>query len=89
MASTTEISTDILAPLTPDELRKIDAYWHACNYLAAGMIYLRANPLLREPLRPDLGIVAFKVAVGQRRRPAVTRARDVHDIQVIFLDQTV
>jgi hypothetical protein len=53
------------------------------------MIYLRANPLLREPLRPDLGIVAFKVAVGQRRRRAVTRARDVHDIQVIFLDQTV
>ena len=53
MAGTTEVSADILAPLTPDELRKIDAYWHACNYLAAGMIYLRANPLLREPLRPE------------------------------------
>ena len=53
MASTTEVSADMLAPLTPDELRKIDAYWHACNYLAAGMIYLRANPLLREPLRPE------------------------------------
>ena len=37
----------------------------------------------------DLGIVAFKVAVGQRGRRAVTRARDVHDIQVIFLDETV
>ena len=32
------------------ELRQIDAYWRACNYLAAGMIYLRDNPLLREPL---------------------------------------
>ncbi len=35
------------------ELRQIDAYWRACNYLAAGMIYLRDNPLLREPLRPE------------------------------------
>src|ERR1700690_603357 len=53
MASTTEVSADILAPLAPDELRKIDAYWQACNYLSAGMIYLRANPLLREPLKPE------------------------------------
>ena len=37
----------------PEELRKISAYWRACNYLCAGMIYLRANPLLREPLRPE------------------------------------
>ena len=52
MAGTTEVSA-IAAPLTPDELRKMDDYWHACNYLAAGMIYLRANPLLREPLKPE------------------------------------
>jgi xylulose-5-phosphate/fructose-6-phosphate phosphoketolase len=39
--------------LTPEELRKIDAYWRACNYLCGGMIYLRDNPLLREPLRPQ------------------------------------
>src|SRR5512136_2300325 len=39
--------------LSTEELRKIDAYWRACNYLAAGMIYLRDNPLLREPLQPD------------------------------------
>ena len=39
--------------LSADELRKIDAYWRACNYLAAGMIYLRGNPLLREPLKPE------------------------------------
>jgi xylulose-5-phosphate/fructose-6-phosphate phosphoketolase len=39
--------------LTPDELRKIDAYWRACNYMCAGMIYLHDNPLLKEPLRPE------------------------------------
>ena len=46
--------TDIpKAPLHPEELRHIHAYWRACNYLAVGMIYLRANPLLREPLKPE------------------------------------
>lgn len=39
--------------LSPIELEKIDAYWRACNYLAAGMIYLRANPLLKEPLKRE------------------------------------
>ena len=42
-------STDAFQPETA-ELEKLDAYWRACNYLAAGMIYLRDNPLLREPL---------------------------------------
>jgi xylulose-5-phosphate/fructose-6-phosphate phosphoketolase len=41
------------APLAPEELRRLDAFWRACNYLALGMIYLRDNPLLREPLRPE------------------------------------
>jgi xylulose-5-phosphate/fructose-6-phosphate phosphoketolase len=34
-----------------DELRLIDAYWRAANYLSVGQIYLQANPLLREPLK--------------------------------------
>jgi xylulose-5-phosphate/fructose-6-phosphate phosphoketolase len=38
--------------LSPVELKQIDAYWRACCYLAAGMIYLQDNPLLRKPLRP-------------------------------------
>ena len=46
-------SNNNVETLSPDELRKIDAYWRACNYLCAGMIYLRDNPLLREPLRPE------------------------------------
>jgi xylulose-5-phosphate/fructose-6-phosphate phosphoketolase len=40
-------------PLSDEELRKIHAYWRACNYLAVGMIYLRDNPLLKEPLKPE------------------------------------
>jgi xylulose-5-phosphate/fructose-6-phosphate phosphoketolase len=44
------LTTDLL---TPTELQRIDAYWRACNYLCAGMIYLRDNPLLREPLRAE------------------------------------
>ncbi|HUY19312.1 MAG TPA: phosphoketolase family protein [Candidatus Binataceae bacterium] len=38
-------------PLSSDELRKIDAYWQASLYLCMGMLYLRDNPLLREPLK--------------------------------------
>ena len=41
--------------LTDEELRAIDAWWRAANYLSAGQIYLRSNPLLREPLsREDI-----------------------------------
>jgi xylulose-5-phosphate/fructose-6-phosphate phosphoketolase len=40
-------------PLGTEELRKLDAYWRACNYLSVGMIYLKGNPLLREPLQPE------------------------------------
>lgn len=39
--------------LSADELRKMDAYWRACNYLSLGMLYLKDNPLLREPLRVE------------------------------------
>jgi xylulose-5-phosphate/fructose-6-phosphate phosphoketolase len=39
------------APLSPDELRKIDAYWRASLYLSLGMLYLKDNPLLREGLK--------------------------------------
>ena len=38
-------------PLSPEELRKMHAYWRAANYLSVGQIYLYANPLLREPLK--------------------------------------
>jgi xylulose-5-phosphate/fructose-6-phosphate phosphoketolase len=39
------------SPLSADELRLVDAWWRAANYLSVGQIYLLDNPLLREPLR--------------------------------------
>ncbi len=50
MATATSTETE---PLAADELRKIDAYWRAANYLSVGQIYLLANPLLREPLKVE------------------------------------
>ena len=40
-------------PLSPEELRKMNAYWRAANYLSVGQIYLHDNPLLKEPLELD------------------------------------
>ncbi len=37
--------------LSPDQLRKMHAYWRAANYLSVGQIYLFDNPLLKEPLK--------------------------------------
>ena len=42
-----------MASLSDQDLSRIDAYWQAANYLGAGQIYLRDNPLLREPLKPE------------------------------------
>jgi xylulose-5-phosphate/fructose-6-phosphate phosphoketolase len=47
----TSTSTAVDGPLSTDELRRIDAWWRAANYLSVGQIYLLDNPLLREPLR--------------------------------------
>src|ERR687897_206316 len=44
---------DGVSRLSPDELRLIDRYWRAANYLSVGQIYLLDNPLLREPLEAE------------------------------------
>jgi xylulose-5-phosphate/fructose-6-phosphate phosphoketolase len=41
------------ASLSARELELMNAYWRACNYLSVGMIYLKDNPLLREPLHTE------------------------------------
>ncbi len=41
------------AQLTSDQLRALDGYWRAANYLSVGQIYLMSNPLLTEPLTPE------------------------------------
>jgi xylulose-5-phosphate/fructose-6-phosphate phosphoketolase len=40
-------------PLSPELLRRMDAYWRAANYLSVGQIYLYDNPLLKKPLRRE------------------------------------
>jgi xylulose-5-phosphate/fructose-6-phosphate phosphoketolase len=40
-------------PLSPELLKKMDAWWRAANYLNIGQIYLMANPLLKEPLKAE------------------------------------
>ncbi|MGH7131581.1 MAG: phosphoketolase family protein [Phycisphaerales bacterium] len=47
----TRASSD--GPLSPEEMRRIDAYWRASNYLSVGQIYLFDNPLLRQPLKRE------------------------------------
>ena len=39
--------------LSKHDLSTLDAYWRASNYLAAGQIYLKKNPLLSDPLAPE------------------------------------
>jgi xylulose-5-phosphate/fructose-6-phosphate phosphoketolase len=44
-------TVQIKAPLNSEELQKMNAYWRAANYLSVGQIYLRNNPLLKQPLK--------------------------------------
>jgi xylulose-5-phosphate/fructose-6-phosphate phosphoketolase len=44
---------DKIQKATPEQLTKLHAYWRACNYLAAGMIYLQDNVLLKQPLQAE------------------------------------
>jgi xylulose-5-phosphate/fructose-6-phosphate phosphoketolase len=52
-ASQAVASPAVRNPITTEELNRMNAYWRACNYLSGAMIYLHANPLLREPLKPE------------------------------------
>jgi xylulose-5-phosphate/fructose-6-phosphate phosphoketolase len=53
MANRDSPHTNARHPLANEELQLMHAWWCACNYLSIGMIYLRANPLLRENLKPE------------------------------------
>ncbi|MDJ0577369.1 MAG: phosphoketolase family protein, partial [Xenococcaceae cyanobacterium MO_234.B1] len=77
-------------PLSPEELRKIHAYWRACNYLAAGMIYLRDNPLLKEPLKPEQ--IKYRLLGHWGASPALSfsyihlnRLINKYDLNAIFM----
>jgi xylulose-5-phosphate/fructose-6-phosphate phosphoketolase len=53
MAKMAVIDMKDALPLTAEEVRRMNAYWRAANYLSVGQIYLSDNPLLREPLKLD------------------------------------
>jgi xylulose-5-phosphate/fructose-6-phosphate phosphoketolase len=78
------------APAAAQELQLLDAYWRACNYLSVGMIYLKDNPLLREPLRPEH--VKHRLLGHWGASPALSfvwvhmnRMIVRHDLDVIFV----
>ena len=77
-------------PLSPEELTRLDAYWRACNYLSVGMIYLRGNPLLKEPLTTDH--VKHRLLGHWGASPALSlvwvhlnRLIVAHDLDMIFV----
>lgn len=49
----TEKTSSTANTLSTEMLHNINAYWRAANYLSVGQLYLRDNPLLREPLKLD------------------------------------
>lgn len=78
------------APLTAEALTLIDEYWRACNFLALGMTYLKANPLLRQPLQPEH--VKDRLLGHWGASPGLAfayihleRAIQVHDLDVLFM----
>ena len=83
-------STVTGSPLSADEARKIDAYWRAFNYLALGMTYLKANPLLKEPLTAEH--VKDRLLGHWGASPGLAfsyvhlnRAIKAHDLDVVFM----
>src|SRR6266850_950614 len=77
-------------PLDPNELKLINTWWLACNYLSVGMIYLRDNPLLKEPLKVEH--VKHRLLGHWGASPALSfvwvhlnRVIVKHDLDVIFV----
>jgi len=76
--------------LSPEMMRKIDAYWRAANYLSVGQIYLYDNPLLKEPLtlkhvKPRL-LGHWGTTPGQNFIYAhLNRAIKLYDLNMIYI----
>jgi phosphoketolase len=68
----------------------MDGYWRACNYLSAGMIYLRDNPLLGQPLKAEHIKNRLLGHRGSDPRQSFTwvhlnRLIKKHDLNVIYI----
>ncbi len=84
------MTTTATTPLGEDEVRRIDAWWRAANYLAVGQIYLLANPLLRKPLTLDH--VKPRLLGHWGTSPGLSfvyahmnRAIDAHDLEAMYV----
>ncbi|WP_172640027.1 phosphoketolase [Desulfovibrio sp. X2] len=89
-AATTRKTTMSAKTLSPDMLRKIDAYWRAANYLSVGQIYLYDNPLLKRPLELSdvkrLLLGHWGTTPGQNFIYAhLNRAIVQHDLNMIYV----
>jgi len=90
MTAQTSPATLSPTPLSPEELQNIHAYWRACNYLAIGMIYLKDNPLLKEPLQSEQ--IKYRLLGHWGASPALSfsyihlnRLIKKYDLNMIFL----
>ena len=86
----TKSEAALTGALDDAELRDLDAFWRACNYLALGMIYLQDNPLLRKPLEP--AHIKNRLLGHWGASPALSfvythmnRAIRRHDLNAIFM----
>jgi xylulose-5-phosphate/fructose-6-phosphate phosphoketolase len=78
------------ASLDAPELRLLDAYWRAANYLSVGQIYLYDNPMLREPLTlahvKPLVVGHWGTTPGQNFIYVhLNRAIKLHDLDMIYI----
>ncbi len=85
-----KMNGEVQNPLTDKELELMNAYWRACNYLSVGMIYLKDNPLLKEPLKTEH--VKHRLLGHWGASPALSfvwlhlnRMIVKHDLDVIFV----
>lgn len=81
---------ELKTPLSPEEVKNIDAYWRAANYLSVGQIYLLDNPLLKKPL--TLQDVKRRLLGHWGTTPGLNfiyahlnRSIKAHDLDMIFL----
>jgi hypothetical protein len=68
LARAKEESLKSAATLTPDLLRRMNAYWRAANYVSVGQIYLYDNPLLKEPAQAGTRQALGGFALGNDAR---------------------
>ena len=58
--------------MSAEQIRLLDAYWRAANYLTVGQIYLHDNPLLREPLHAGAHQAAAARPLGHLAGPVAS-----------------